>query len=147
LSEVRELVVEARPTAVVAETTTWEEYPRVWGKLLDEVWQAVRSSGAITAGRNVMLYKDDRPSVEVGVEAGAPFEAIGRVVPSALPAGRVLTTTHRGPFEELGASHDAVVRECERLGLERVGPCWEIYGHQGPGPEIPEVEIYHLVRP
>ena len=37
------------------------------------------------------------------------------------------------------------VDECERLGLERVGPRWEIYGHfNGPGDE--HVEIYYLVR-
>ena len=47
-----------------------------------------------------MLYKDDVPNVEIGVEAAAPFAAIGRVVSSTLPAGRVVTATHRGPFGE-----------------------------------------------
>jgi hypothetical protein len=28
--------VEPRLTAVVAETTTWDEYPTVWRRLLDE---------------------------------------------------------------------------------------------------------------
>ena len=26
------------PTAVVAETTSWDEFPRLWGPLLAEVW-------------------------------------------------------------------------------------------------------------
>jgi hypothetical protein len=30
--------VEPRLTAVVAETTTWAEYPTVWPRLLDEVY-------------------------------------------------------------------------------------------------------------
>ncbi|MGO9892087.1 MAG: hypothetical protein ACLP0L_29895 [Solirubrobacteraceae bacterium] len=34
--------VQARPTAVVAQATTWDEFPRVWGELLDEVYGFVR---------------------------------------------------------------------------------------------------------
>jgi effector-binding domain-containing protein len=142
--EVVERTVTARKTAVVAETTTWEEYPELWRRLLDEVWTAVRSQDQIAPGRNVMLYKDDRPSVEVGVEVERSFEPLGRVVCSSLPAGRVATTTHRGSFE-VASAHEAVIAACDRLGLERLGPLWEIYGHWNkPGDE--EVEIYHLVR-
>jgi len=34
--------VEARLTAVVAQTTTWEEFPKLWGSLLDQVYECVR---------------------------------------------------------------------------------------------------------
>lgn len=133
-----------RPTAVVAETTSWDAYPELWRRLLEEVWAAVRSNELIAPGRNLMLYKDELPSVEVGVEVEEPFEPIGRVVCSSLPAGRVATTIHRGSFD-VGAAHEAVIAACASMGLERVGPCWEIYGHWNkPGDE--EVEIYHLVR-
>ena len=45
----------------------------------------------------------------------------------------------------VGPAHRAVIDECDRLGLERVGPRWEIYGHfNAPGDE--EVEIYYLIR-
>src|SRR5581483_11326223 len=81
-TQIVERVVRASPTAVIAETTTWAEYPQVWRRLLDEVWSVVRPDGSITAGRNVMLYHDDAPNVEVGVEVEAPFEPIGRVVSS-----------------------------------------------------------------
>jgi len=133
-----------RKTAVIAATTTWVEYPELWRRLLDEVWQAVRPRARLAPGRNVMLYKDDTPRVEVGVEVERSFEPIGRVVCSSLPAGRVATTTHRGSFD-VGAAHAAVIEACDAMGLERLGPLWEIYGHWNePGDE--EVEIYHLVR-
>ena len=64
--EVAELVVAARPTAVIAESTTWDAYPELWPLLLDEVWRVARSTDAIAPGRNVMLYRDDTPNVEVG---------------------------------------------------------------------------------
>jgi effector-binding domain-containing protein len=142
---VSQLTVAARPTAVIAETTNWETYPEIWPRLLDEVWSTVRPRrSAIAPGRNIMLYKDDVPNVEVGVEVAGSFAGLGRVIASALPAGRVAMTTHRGSWD-VGPAHRAVIDECERLGLERVGPRWEIYGHfNAPGDEA--VEIYYLVR-
>jgi hypothetical protein len=104
---VAELVVAAQPTAVVAEKTTWAAFPALWPKLLDEVWAAMRRSDAIAPGRNVMLYLDDAPSVEIGVEVSGPFEPVGRVVPSALPAGRAATA--HGSVEAIGAAHGAVI--------------------------------------
>jgi effector-binding domain-containing protein len=90
-----------------------------------------------------MLYKDDVPNVEVGVEIAGSFAPVGRVI-AAVPAGRVAMATHRGSWD-VGPTHRAVIGECDRLGLERVGPRWEIYGHyNAPGEE--EVEIYYLPR-
>jgi effector-binding domain-containing protein len=139
------LTVDARPTAVIRERTSWEAYPEVWPRLLEEVWSTLRPRrDEIGPGRNVMLYKDDVPKVEVGVEVSGSFAPAGRIVASALPAGRVATATHRGSWD-VAPAHRAVIEECDRLGLERVGPRWEIYGHfDAPGDE--EVEIYYLVR-
>ena len=140
-----QLTVAAQPTAVIAERTTWKAFPETWPGLLDEVWSAIRPERAqILPGRNVMLYKDDVPNIEVGVEVAGSFAPRGRIIASTLPVGRVATATHRGSWD-VGPAHRAVIDECERLGLERLGPRWEIYGHfNAPGDE--EVEIYHLVR-
>ena len=52
-----------------------------------------------------------------------PCPLTGRVQPSALLAGTVATTVHRGPFGEVGAAHDDVLRWCadhgHRPGRER----------------------------
>ena len=99
---------------------------------------------SVLPGRNVMLYKDDAPAVEVGVEIEAPFDPIGRVISSMLPSGRVVMTTHRGSWE-VGPAYGVGHRRLRGPGLERVGPRWEIYGHWNkPGDE--EVEVYYLVR-
>jgi hypothetical protein len=113
-------VVDAAPpraTAVVALTTTWDEFPAVWASLLDEVYAVVRArpelapeQGPGPVWRSVMLYKDDVPSVEVGVLVGATFAPEGRVVPSELPGGRVVVATHRGDYAQLGRAHEAVHR-------------------------------------
>ena len=77
--------VAVRPTAVVAATTTWQEFPALWKELLDEVWACLRAGGIQRGCRNVMLYRDDVPHVEVGVELRQPCPLTGRVVASALP--------------------------------------------------------------
>jgi effector-binding domain-containing protein len=152
-SPVRVITVPARPTVVVAETTTWEQYPSLWGKLLGEVYAFVRACPDFEAGesqeprwQNVMLYKDQRPSVEVGVLASGPFTPQGRVIASQLPGGRVATAVHRGDYARLGDTHGAVHAYIEAHDLEPAGPLWEIYGHMREDPEDVETEIYHLLR-
>jgi effector-binding domain-containing protein len=92
-----------------------------------------------------MLYKDDVPHVEIGAEVSDPFEASGRVVCSTLPGGRVATTLHRGPYEEIGSAHEAVIAWCDERRLRRTGARWEIYGHAVDDPADQEVEIFYLL--
>jgi effector-binding domain-containing protein len=149
---VRIVTVEARPTAVVAQTTTWPEFPKLWGSLLGQVYELVRPRPELATGagdelwQNMMLYKDQRPDVEVGVLVSGPFEAEGPVIPSALPAGEVATAIHRGDYAKLGVTHDAVRDYAAAHGRELAGPCWEIYGHAPPDPSEAETEVFWLLR-
>ncbi len=142
---VTEAAISAQLTAVIAESTTWDAFPRLWPNLLEEVWAGVRSSGEITPNRNVMLYRDDVPNVEIGVEVAETFAAFGRVIPSSLPAGRVATTTHRGDYAKLGLAHRAIVEWCDRHGLQTAGARWEIYGHATERTADQEVEVFYLL--
>lgn len=134
------------PTAVVAQATTWEEFPGLWRSLLDEVYGFLRSGGATQSGHNVMLFRDDVPNVEVGVQVAGTFDPSGRVVPSALPAGRVATTIHRGPYDGLDAAHRAIRAWSAARGHELTGTRWEIYGDWRENPEELETEINYLLR-
>ena len=149
---VRFTTVEARPTAVVARTTTWSEFPALWRALLGQVYEFVRRRPELATGdggelwQNVFLYMDDRPEVEVGVLVSAPFQAEGPVIPSALPAGEVAVATHRGDYATLGVTHDAVRDYAAAHGRELAGPRWEIYGHAPPDPSEAETEVFWLLR-
>jgi effector-binding domain-containing protein len=146
------VTVEARPTAVVAQTTTWSEFPNLWGSLLSQVYEFVRPRPELATGeggqrwQNVMLYKDQRPDVEVGVLVSGRFHADGAVIPSVLPAGDVATATHRGDYASLGVTHEAVREYAAAHGRELAGPCWEIYGHAPPAPSQAETEVFWLLR-
>jgi len=135
----------ARPTAVVAAATTWPEFPGLWKELLDQVWACLRAGGIHSGCRNIMLYLDDVPHVEVGVLLDQPCPLTGRVVTSALPAGRVAMTVHRGPYAGLGAAHQAVLSWCAGQGLRPAGPRWEIYGPHHDDPAQLWTEVYCLL--
>jgi effector-binding domain-containing protein len=147
---VRIVTTPQTPTAVVAETTSWEAFPRLWGALLAEVWTFLRSSG-LTTGRNIMLYKDDSPSVEVGAEVSSSFTGDGRVVPSSLPAGRAAVAVARGEPSpaSLARAHAAVRDWCAAHGHALTGVRWEIYGHwpEDQDPALFETEVYWLLEP
>ena len=148
---VRFAAVDARPTAVVAQTTTWQEFPELWGPLLGQVYEFVRPRPELATGdgeelwQNVMLYKDQRPDVEVGVLVSEPFQAEGLVILSALPPGEVATATHLGDYAKLGVTHQAVRDYAAARGRELAGPCWEIYGHGRPDLSQAETEVFWLL--
>ena len=140
------VTTKATPTAVVRESTTWQAFPNRWRALLDETWSFVRGAG-LTAGRNVMLYTDDVPNVEVGVEVGEAFAPGERVVPSTLPASRAARTVHRGPPSPQGidAAHAAVLRWCAANAEPTTRVRWEVYGHWRDDPASYEIEVYWLL--
>ncbi len=139
--------VEPRPTAVVAATTTWREFPALWTGLSNEVWACLRAGGVEHGCRNVMLYLDDVPHVEIGVELRRPCPLTGRVVSSALPGGRVATTVHEGPYAGLRSAHRAVLDWCATNGERPAGPRWEVYGPHHEDPAELRTEVCYLLRP
>ena len=117
--------VEPAPTAVVAAATTWAEFPKAWGPMLDKVWGFLRGGapeGLWQQGHNIMLYKDDVPHVEVGVQVSGPFDPAGQVVASTLPGGLVATATHTGPVTGIGETHRAVREWSTANGYRLAGP-------------------------
>lgn len=151
-SGVRLVEIAARPTVVVARETTWAAFPTLWRPMLDEVYAVVRAAaaqrpeGEAPRWQNVMLYKDDVPNVEVGVLGGGRHANVGNVVASTLPGGVVAVTTHRGPYERLGAAHRAVCDWCAAESRALAGPRWEIYGHWHDDPNELETEVYYLLE-
>jgi effector-binding domain-containing protein len=140
--------VEPTPTAVVAAAVTWAEFPAMWKPMLDQVWSFLRGGapeGLYRQGHNVMLYKDDVPNVEVGVQVTGSFDSVGRVAASSLPGGLVATATHIGPVSGIGDTHQAVRQWSEANGYRSAGPRWEIYGDPDPSTGDFRVEVLWLL--
>jgi effector-binding domain-containing protein len=146
-SEVTVADVPARRTAVIAVTTTWQEFPTLWGQLSGEVWACLRAGGIERGCRNVILYLDQAPRVEIGVLLDQPCLLTGRVVASTLPAGKTATIVHRGSFADLRTTHDALVGWCAAHGHRLTGTRWEVYGPHNNDPAQQWTQISWLLSP
>ena len=123
-----------RTIAAVHARLRMRDVPSSFRQYLDQVYSAARTGAVRLDGQNVFVYRDapDRPgeaNVAFGVGVTAPFEQVGNVQPTQLPAGIVATTTHWGSYARLGGAHDAIIEWCRAHGHRRAGPRWEVYGH------------------
>ena len=116
------------PTAVIRSRVPTSELSKFVPAACGEVWSFIRTAGLSRPGRHVALYLGGG-LVEVGAEVSEPFLGNERVHCSQLPAGRVVTTTHFGPYQHLGVAHSQVRQWCAERGHRLSKICWEIYGH------------------
>jgi effector-binding domain-containing protein len=117
-------------TAVIRSRVRKEDLPKFIPAACGEVWSFFRSAGLPKPGRHVTLYLDDgQGSVEAGAEVREQFAGNDRIQCSRLPAGRVATTAHFGPYPLLGQAHTAVREWCAQHGHRLSKISWEIYGH------------------
>ena len=147
-----EVTIEAVGEQVIAAArrrTTFATISREIGALLAGPWAFVRAqSGLWTDGHNVAIYWDtaNGGSIEVGVQVNRPFEETDLVVRSATPGGTVARTAHHGPYNRLGAAHDAVQAWCREHGHETALPFWEIYGDWDDDPSRLRTDVLYLLK-
>jgi effector-binding domain-containing protein len=116
-------------TAVIRSRVPAKELKQFVPAACGEVWSFIRSASLPRPGRHMALYLDSRGSIEVGAEVSEPFTGNDRVQCSQLPAGRVVTTVHFGPYGRLSEAHSAIREWCATHGHRCSGVFWEIYGH------------------
>jgi effector-binding domain-containing protein len=144
--QVRVEQVAPQLTAVIRCRTTQSELSKVIPQACGEVWAFARSANLLRPGRHLALYLDCEMNIEVGVEVFQHFAGNDRVVCSSTPAGRVATTTHRGPYNRLGEAHDAVHQWCADNGHALAGPSWEVYGHWTDDPSQLRTDVFWLLK-
>jgi effector-binding domain-containing protein len=143
--------VTARPIAAVRRRVRVGEVSTAWKPALDQVWAFLRQhQGLRTDGHNIFLYhhparREDPMNVDFGVEVTGPFDGVGEVVPAQTPAGLVAWTLHSGPYEALGAAHDAIHAWREAHHGTFAGASWEIYGDPHDDPAKDEVRVVYLL--
>ena len=140
---------EAIPTAVIRGRVPAKELSKFVPAGCGEVWSFICSAGLPRPGRHVALYLDSG-LVEVGAEVSAPFAGNDRVNFSQLPAGRVATTTHFGPYGRLGDAHSEIRQWCAIRGHQLSNICWEIYDHWeeswNADPSSIRTDVFHLLQ-
>jgi effector-binding domain-containing protein len=128
LGEVQVAHISSTPLAVVRRQARVSELATAVPEGCGVVWSFVRAH-QLRAGRNVAVYWDGTIRLEVGVELDGVFPEGGGVVRSATPAGPAASVVHLGPYDQLGAAHQAIRNWCSAHHRRLAGPNWEVYGH------------------
>ena len=140
---------EAIPTAVIRSRVPASELSKFVPAACGEVWSFIRSAGLRRPGRHIALYLDGG-LVEVGAEVSEPFVGNERVHYAKLPAGRVVTAIHFGPYQRLDDAHSQVREWCAERGHRLSKTCWEIYGHWdeswNANPSKIRTDVFHLLE-
>jgi effector-binding domain-containing protein len=114
--------------AGVTRRVGWNALGEAIGGALDVVWPVLRAAGMKT-GHNVVVYRDTRPhavTLDIGVQIEGELAPTGEVAVILVEGGRAAHAIHRGPYAELGKTHDALTAYCNEHRFEP-GEHWEIY--------------------
>lgn len=143
--------VAARPIAAVHASVPVGQVGAAWRPALDKVWAFLgRHDGLRTDGHNIFVYRHPvQPGapieVDFGVEVSRAFAGEDEIVFTHTPAGRVASTIHIGPPDQLANANAAIEAWCRANHQSLAGASWEIYGDPGDDPATLEVRVFYLL--
>jgi len=83
---------------------------------------------------------------DFGVEVTRRFETAGEVYATETPEGEAAVAVHRGGYDRMNETYDAVKQWMTANQRESAGYSWEIYGDPTPDPGDTETMLVHLLR-
>ena len=96
-----------------------------------------------------MAWDGDKIDMECGMPVASPIQGEGRIKAGQLPASRVATVIHMGPYEGLPGTWSALTQWISSQSLTPASPPWEVYVTD-PGAEPDQskwrTEIFFPVR-
>jgi effector-binding domain-containing protein len=139
-----ETVPEQRLLAL-RDRTRFPELADTIRRLLNGVYDYAGRAGLSGLGSNVVQYFDwgAEFTIEAGVIVPPGMLLAGDAPLSSTPAGRVATTTHWGPYDQLPQAHRAILDWCKEQKLAPTGQNWEVYGDWKMDPAELRTDIFH----
>lgn len=144
--------VHPRRLAAVRREVAPGEVGSAWGPAVAKVWEFIRSQpGLWSDGHNIFVYHQaQQPGgpllCDFGVEVTRTFAANGEVHATETPGGEAAVAIHRGSYDTMHETYDAVAGWMAANGREPAGHSWEIYGDPTPDAADTETTIVHLLK-
>jgi hypothetical protein len=107
--------------------------------------------GLRSDGHNIFLYhRPTEPGAPIlchfGVEVTRTLETAVEVYATETPGGEAAVAVHRGPYNRMDETHNAI-RKCMAANRrDSAGHSWEIYGDPTPDPTDTETTIVYLLK-
>ena len=119
-----------KKTIALRSTCTMSEIPEFLGRAYQQVYAYMKQKRLLPAGPPFAIYYNfDENSMDI--EAGFPvFRSVageGEVQQGILPGGTYLKERHKGPYEELKRTYDAMTAFIEARNLKASGLTFERY--------------------
>ena len=123
-----------------------------WGPAIGKVWPFIRSQPDLwNDGHNILLFHHPfQPGAPIlcdfGVEVTRTFETAGEVYPAETQGGEAAVAVHRGPYNRMNQTHDAIRKWMATNRREPAGYSWELYGDPAPDPTDTETTVVYLLK-
>ena len=147
--------LKARPTVALAGTAEWDEGMRTLAEAIDKLRAEMGKAGLEMAGNPFVVFVDTDDK-GFRFEAMAPLAVLPEPAPSlqnglriaTSPAGKTMKFEHRGSYDEIDTTYEAITAYLDEKGLEAQNLFLEEYLNL---PKTPEedgarIDIYVFLK-
>jgi effector-binding domain-containing protein len=149
--EVKE--IEAVKALTIRTTTPSGDVSATLGELYPKLMSCIIDNEVEMTGPPFAKYHSWDPEGDTELEAGIPVdtevECEEDIEFVELPACKVVTALHTGPYESLGPVYEAIQKYINEKGLKINGAVWEVYltdPNAEPDPNKYQTQIYFPVE-
>jgi len=131
----------AQPALAIRTRAAVQDLPKVFGDAYGAIMQYLAELGEQPAGMPYAAYYNmdmQNLDLEIGFPVARKIAGKGDVQPSEFPGGKLASTVHIGPYDQVGPAYDALMHWVGTQGYEATGVAYEVYYS---GPETPPQEI------
>ena len=150
--EIETVELPDQPALCVRFETSMDKLKDDIGRTYGLIFGRIGASGVAPAGPPMALYFDmemnpESFEMESCVPVAGEAAGEGEVTFRVLPGGKFLSLMHRGPYETLEATYEALFAYMKENGLELAGPSRELYLTDPSQVEVPEDNLTQILFP
>lgn len=131
-----------QPMLCIRKTVAVTKLPQILGEVYGKVVDHIARQGVQPLGPAIIGYFNmdmENLELEIGFPVQEPLAGNDEIVLTYIPAGKKATGFHKGPYQDLAKTYDAMSRWMAEKGYEASGVVYEFY-FNSPG-EVPETEL------
>jgi effector-binding domain-containing protein len=120
----------AQSTLAIRVSTSVQDLPKLMGQAFGEIEQHLAAVCGQIAGPPFVAYHNmdmQNLEVEIGFPVSRALPGQGDIGAGEIPAGKVATCLHIGPYSEIPAAYQALSEWMESQGYSPTGVAYEIY--------------------
>ena len=119
-----------KKTLSVETTCAVKELPQVLGKSYGDIMAVMKKRKAFPAGAPFVIYRNsdmEALEIEIGFPIMTAVDGEGEVKSSVLPGGQCAISRHKGPYDSIDKTYNAITAFIKEKGREPTGVCYEVY--------------------